>query len=38
MYMFRIGGPECLIILVVLLIVVGLTFRSGYGRGRGRKD
>lgn len=37
MYMFRLGGMECLIILVVVIIVVGLSFRSGYWRGRGRK-
>jgi hypothetical protein len=33
----RVGTPECLIILVVLLIVVGLSFRQGYFRGRRRK-
>lgn len=25
---FRLGTPECLIILVVLIIVVGLSYRS----------
>ena len=35
--MFRIGGLECLIILILLTIVVGLAFRSGIVRGRGRK-
>lgn len=30
----RLGTPECLIILVVLIIVVGLSYRSGYFRGR----
>jgi hypothetical protein len=34
--LFRIGGGECLIILVVLIIVVGLAFRGGYFRGRRR--
>ena len=31
---FRFGTPECLIILVVLIIVVGLSYRQGYFRGR----
>ena len=34
---FRLGSTECLIILVVLVIVVGLSFRRGYFRGRRRK-
>lgn len=33
---YRIGIPECLIILVVLGIVAGLAYRGGYFRGRGR--
>jgi len=36
MYLFRLGPAECLIILALLVIVVGLAFRSGYGRGRRR--
>ena len=35
MYLFRLGGAECLIILVLLIIVIGLAFRSGVSRGRG---
>jgi Sec-independent protein translocase protein TatA len=31
---FRIGWSECLIILVILLIVVGLAYRGGYFRAR----
>lgn len=30
----RVSTVECLIILVVLAIVAGLAFRSGYFRGR----
>ena len=33
----RLGLGECLIILVVILIVAGLAFRSGYFRGNRRK-
>jgi hypothetical protein len=33
---YRIGIPECLIILVVLSIVAGLAYRGGYFRGRRR--
>jgi hypothetical protein len=36
MYLFRVGGLECVIILVVLLIIAGLAFRNGYFRGRGK--
>lgn len=35
--LFRVGLPECLIILVVLLIVAGLAYRGGYYRARRRK-
>ena len=35
--LFPIGLPECLIILVVLLIVAGLAYRGGYYRARRRK-
>ena len=35
--LFRLGLPECLIILVVLLIVAGLAYRGGYFRARRRK-
>jgi Sec-independent protein translocase protein TatA len=31
---FRIGWTECLIILVVLAIVVGMAYRGGYFRAR----
>jgi hypothetical protein len=31
-----LGLTECLIILVVLVIVAALAFRSGYFRGKGR--
>jgi hypothetical protein len=34
--LFRVGTSECLIILVVLIIVVGLAYRGGYFRGRRR--
>ena len=34
--LFRVGTGECLIILVVLIIVVGLAYRGGYFRGRRR--
>jgi hypothetical protein len=34
--LFRIGTGECMIILVVLIIVVGLAYRGGYFRGRRR--
>jgi len=37
MYFFRLGTTECLIILVLLIIVAGLSFRQGYFRGRRRK-
>lgn len=37
MFFTRIGAPECLIILVVLLIVAGLAFRGGFFRGRRRQ-
>ncbi len=33
----RLGAPECLIILVLLIIVSGLAFRGGFFRGRRRK-
>ena len=33
----RIGTPECLIILVMLIIVAGLAYRGGFFRGRRRK-
>jgi hypothetical protein len=33
---FRMGMGECIIILVVLIIVVGLAYRGGYFRGRRR--
>jgi hypothetical protein len=33
---FRIGTGECLLILAVLIIVVGLAYRGGYFRGRRR--
>jgi hypothetical protein len=33
---FRMGTGECIIILVVLIIVVGLAYRGGYFRGRRR--
>ena len=33
---FRIGTGECMIILVVVVIAVGLAYRSGYFRGRRR--
>lgn len=31
----RVGWVECLIILVIFVVVVGLAFRFGYTRGRG---
>jgi hypothetical protein len=31
-----IGGAECLIILVMLVLVAALAFRAGYFRGKGR--
>ena len=34
--LFRVGTGECMIILVVLIIVVGLAYRGGYFRGRRR--
>ena len=37
MFFYRIGGPECVIILVLLLIVAGLAFRGGFFRGRRHK-
>jgi hypothetical protein len=33
----RIGWGECLIILVVVIIAVGLAYRGGYFRGRRRR-
>ncbi len=30
----RIGGTECLIILIVLLILAGFAYRGGYFHGR----
>jgi hypothetical protein len=32
-----IGGMECLIILVLVVIVAALAFRTGYFRGRDRR-
>ncbi|NOK61814.1 MAG: hypothetical protein GFH27_549281n65 [Chloroflexi bacterium AL-W] len=32
-----INGIECLIVLVLLVIVAGLAFRSGFTRGRYRR-
>lgn len=37
MFLTRIGGFECLIVLIVLLVVIGLAFRTGHARGKGRK-
>ena len=34
--LFRVGTGECIIVLVVLIIVVGLAYRGGYFRGRRR--
>ena len=34
--LFRVGPSECMIVLVVLIIVVGLAYRGGYFRGRRR--
>jgi len=34
--LFRVGTGECMIILVVVIIVVGLAYRGGYFRGRRR--
>jgi hypothetical protein len=34
--LFRVGIGECMIVLVVLIIVVGLAYRGGYFRGRRR--
>jgi hypothetical protein len=34
--LFRVGTGECMIVLVVLIIVVGLAYRGGYFRGRRR--
>ncbi len=31
-----LGGVECMIILVVLVLVAAVAFRAGYFRGRGR--
>lgn len=36
MVIFNIGGTECLIVLVVLVIVLLIAFRSGFSRGRRR--
>ena len=30
----RLGAPECLIIIAVLIIVAGLAYRGGFFRGR----
>lgn len=33
-----IGGAECLIILVLVIIVAALAFRTGYFRGRRNRE